>query len=153
MRNLFRSAGFAGIVVAAGLGLASGASAADWSLGLEEGWGWGWHRPYWGWAPPIVRPVPIYVAPEPVYMPVVRNEPRLNYLLDELGSSASRISADHASGRLSAASYNSLMEEDSSLRSRAIHAADVHGWLPDVTYYRLQDQVEGLSHDITHLAG
>lgn len=163
MRNFLKSAVIAGVVVAVGLGLAQAAPAADVSVAVGNGWGWhpaywGWERPYWGWQPlPVIRPVPepVYVAP-PVYVPAQvydRNEPRLNFLLDELGSSASRISADRASGRLSAASYDSLMAQDSGIRSRAIHAADVHGWLPDDTYYRLRDQVEGLSHDISRLAG
>lgn len=156
MRNFLKSAGFAGLVLAAGFGVAGAASAATW---VSVGDGWGWHRlywdhPYWGWGPePIyVRPAPVYV-PEPVYLPVAHSEPRLDYILDELGSQASQIGADRSAGRISAASYQSLMAEDSSIRAQAIRAADAHRGLPDLPYYRIQSEVQGLSHDISHLAG
>lgn len=153
MRNFLKSAGLAGLVLAAGLGVAQTASAAAW---VEVGDGWGWHRPWWG--APVVVPEPIYVqprpvyVPEPVYYPVGHSEPRLDYILTELGSQARQISADRTAGRISSASYQSLMAEDSSIRAQAIQAADAHRGLPDVPYYRIQSEVEGLSHDISHLA-
>lgn len=167
MRKLLTSTGLAGLVVAATLGLAQAASAAGWSVSVGDTWGWHrpywdrpyWDRPYWGWRPVVpvpepiyVRPAPLYV-PEPVYVPAPRSEPRLDYVLGELGSQASRIGADRADGRLSAGSYQALMAEDSNIRSQAIHAADVHRGLPDVPYYHIQSEVQGLSHDIARIAG
>lgn len=149
MRTFLKSAGIAGLVLAAGLGLAETASAATW-VSVGDGWGWGWHRPYWGWGEPVVPvPEPIYVRPEPVYVPVAHSEPRLDYILSELDSRASQIAADRTAGRISGGSYQTLMAEDDSIRAQAIHAADVHRGLPDVPYYHIQSEVQGLSHDIS----
>ncbi|MFT3974175.1 MAG: hypothetical protein QM699_12220 [Amaricoccus sp.] len=156
MRNLLKSAGIAGAVLAASLSIAGTASAGTW---VTVGDSWGWHHPYWGpywgWRPaPVVVPEPVYV-PGPAYVvePAVHSRPRLDFLLDELGSQASQVRADRAAGRLSGASYNTLMAEDAGIRSQAIRAADIHGWLPDPSYYRLQGEVSGLTHDISRDIG
>ena len=150
MRNLLKSTGIAGIILAAGIGLAGTASAGTW---VSVGDSWGWHHPYAGWGPYWGwRPAPLYV-PERVYVPEVHGTPRLNYVLGELGNDAARIHSDQAAGSLSAANASALIEEDSSIRSQVIRAEDAHGWLPDSSYYHLQSEIEGLNHDISHLVG